>query len=872
MSFLIDHVLLLFLGWGIYVVGKRQNWSLLAKIAIGTFIEFVFILFSISLYYNVFRCVFPTPFSPIKMCQDAAGKTISASEFMFHTNWQEQFLGKVYISSLNTPLYVVLLVFLVVYPILLIVGYSLGLWRDQKRKKPTISGKLLSWKELKKRDKPKPSNIEDYVIVRNPKPKDCVNKAIKKLGKKKTAEEAIKKFVKPKNKVVIKVNICGGLPERVGSFTNPEVVSEVVRLVRSAGAGEIIVGDADMVWTDFESAARKEGWYEWKDKINKDVSGPKKVKLVNFSTGPKKRLNFGDDTNDDLKDEIVSEHFVDADVIISIPAMKTHLFTEVTLGMKNMYGTFPEIDKAKYHKHHEPITKNKEMKKIGDIERVIIWMNRAFTPDLTIVDGTIGGEGVGPLSVDMVNFQTVVASADVVMADSIASRLMGFLPENIDHLRLAHNMEEMGKGDLMDLPLHSKELRDKSSEKNEKLVEWLQREYYSHPKDGNWVRPSPSFTNRIDSMNTLAASIPFLPMSFIMSLISDFFSYETARLPILGNISAVLLKVVNEVFLGFDKIFPKDEEKTESWVNLLLLTFILVIPSIFLFITEVYNQVYQIESVIYKSSDIYNLGFLSLIPVVYLFSWKIKTKELLALILSSLFVFAFVEKVAPSAEMWKYIPTNGYYFAVFAWPLLIIAILGFTFILQRIIHGLELFNPKTSNDWLTNSTPFLLILALFVLFTKLEGYTMVFDFNFFNVTQAPQLIVNIKVGLMYTVMAILGFLYARKQHLDWTLSLILVSLGLGIFMEILGSNHLFTYPLEPSLHPDMRFVARVPILIGFASVINVFAVHGIPRLFKIDMARSTALVRCDDCGALKSKYDLTKKGDTFLCDECKEKP
>ncbi len=40
----------------------------------------------------------------------------------------------------------------------------------------------------------------------------------------------------------------------------------------------------------------------------------------------------------------------DADVIISMPAMKTHMMTGVTLGMKNMYGTLPEIDKARYHK------------------------------------------------------------------------------------------------------------------------------------------------------------------------------------------------------------------------------------------------------------------------------------------------------------------------------------------------------------------------------------------------------------------------------------------------------------------------------------------------------------------------------------------
>jgi len=44
---------------------------------------------------------------------------------------------------------------------------------------------------------------------------------------------------------------------------------------------------------------------------------------------------------------------INADVIISVPTMKTHLLTGVTLGMKNMYGTFPDVDKAKVpHQGH----------------------------------------------------------------------------------------------------------------------------------------------------------------------------------------------------------------------------------------------------------------------------------------------------------------------------------------------------------------------------------------------------------------------------------------------------------------------------------------------------------------------------------------
>jgi uncharacterized protein (DUF362 family) len=74
--------------------------------------------------------------------------------------------------------------------------------------------------------------------------------------------------------------------------------------------------------------------------------------------------------------EKISEELAKADAIISVPVMKTHLLTGVTLGMKNMYGTFPDIDKAKYNH-----------KKIED---VIYEINLAFTPKLTVIDGSVG--------------------------------------------------------------------------------------------------------------------------------------------------------------------------------------------------------------------------------------------------------------------------------------------------------------------------------------------------------------------------------------------------------------------------------------------------------------------------------------------------
>jgi uncharacterized protein (DUF362 family) len=48
------------------------------------------------------------------------------------------------------------------------------------------------------------------------------------------------------DKVLIKVNICGGVPELKGTYTTKEVAGVVVDMVRKAG-GEPFICDADVI-------------------------------------------------------------------------------------------------------------------------------------------------------------------------------------------------------------------------------------------------------------------------------------------------------------------------------------------------------------------------------------------------------------------------------------------------------------------------------------------------------------------------------------------------------------------------------------------------------------------------------------------------
>jgi len=100
---------------------------------------------------------------------------------------------------------------------------------------------------------------------------------------------------------------------------------------------------------------------------------------------------------------------------ISVPKMKTNLYTGVTLGFKNAMGTIPYFLRERNHNYHID-------KKLADLLYL-------FKPSLTVIDGIIGGEGNTPSPVDPVKVGKIVASNNSVEADRVTTYMMGFDPD-----------------------------------------------------------------------------------------------------------------------------------------------------------------------------------------------------------------------------------------------------------------------------------------------------------------------------------------------------------------------------------------------------------------------------------------------------------
>jgi uncharacterized protein (DUF362 family) len=108
---------------------------------------------------------------------------------------------------------------------------------------------------------------------------------------------------------------------------------------------------------------------------------------------------------------------------ISMPKMKTNLYTDVTLGFKNSMGCLPYNLRQRDHNFN--------------LDQKLVDILHLFQPDLVIIDGIVGGEGQCPAPVDPVDSRVIISGNNSVETDRVATRMMGFDPDNVKVTRIA---------------------------------------------------------------------------------------------------------------------------------------------------------------------------------------------------------------------------------------------------------------------------------------------------------------------------------------------------------------------------------------------------------------------------------------------------
>ena len=113
--------------------------------------------------------------------------------------------------------------------------------------------------------------------------------------------------------------------------------------------------------------------------------------------------------------------YMDADVVINVPCLKTHALTGITVSMKNLYGLFPG-DRQEWH---------------DDVEANLADLARVRKTALVVVDGIVAMEGEGPLWGTPVKMNLIIAGRDMVAVDAVSAAVMGYDPRRVLHAQLA---------------------------------------------------------------------------------------------------------------------------------------------------------------------------------------------------------------------------------------------------------------------------------------------------------------------------------------------------------------------------------------------------------------------------------------------------
>lgn len=254
------------------------------------------------------------------------------------------------------------------------------------------------------------SLIEEVGIVKGTDYARAVRRAIDLIG-------GIGRYVKTGNVVAIKPNMSFNSPPELKANTDPTVVGTVVRLCYEAGASRVYVFDRTLTspklsyrTSGIEAAAKKAGAkVPYVDKVSS--------KLYREVTVPGAEF---------LGSTLVNRYVLDADVFINIPVAKSHSLAGLTMGMKNLMG----------------ITGDRRSRWHWQLNTALVEINMAVKSHLTVIDATNimvkNGPTGGSLSF-LKRMDTIIASTNVVCADSEGARLFGRAPESLSYLKLAQD-------------------------------------------------------------------------------------------------------------------------------------------------------------------------------------------------------------------------------------------------------------------------------------------------------------------------------------------------------------------------------------------------------------------------------------------------
>ena len=247
--------------------------------------------------------------------------------------------------------------------------------------------------------------------------KKAVDQVIADLG-------GLEDIIKPGYRVIIKPNMVATPTDRLsGGITRWEVCMAVYEQVQALGATPIIA-ESSACGVNTEDVIKACGYQDLRDRGIPVINLKDKANNAQLCDMPVK--------NGRLLDKFRTWELVrDIDAIITVPVLKTHDQTEITLGMKNCKGLLADVQKKEFHTR-------------GLVDAVCD-MIMTLRPCLEIIDGTYGQQGLGPIYGETKKMDLIIGSKDLVACETVAGLIMGYEPEEVMITKAAY---ERGLGEM----------------------------------------------------------------------------------------------------------------------------------------------------------------------------------------------------------------------------------------------------------------------------------------------------------------------------------------------------------------------------------------------------------------------------------------
>jgi len=215
-------------------------------------------------------------------------------------------------------------------------------------------------------------------------------------------------IVKSDEKILLKVNnLAGEKPEKAVT-THPSILNAMIRIMQEKNI-LVTYGDSPGFGKPKDTLAAS-GFTEVAERYGVRQGDFDDGKIMEFSQGIA------------CKKFEIANACIEADGIIILGKMKTHMLTRVTGAVKNTFGCVQGLHKTGFHvKYPNPI----------EFSKMLVDLNNLLKPRLFIMDGITAMEGNGPRGGTPVQMNCIILSTDPVAVDSTFCRMIGLDPEYV---------------------------------------------------------------------------------------------------------------------------------------------------------------------------------------------------------------------------------------------------------------------------------------------------------------------------------------------------------------------------------------------------------------------------------------------------------